>query len=86
MAEQTTQPAKAIDEQRLRTLIAQEIAPYVEMHGGAIELVELCGTTVRVRLRGACEQCSAAVITLHVGIERLLRRALDPAIRVEQVL
>lgn len=74
-----------LDRERLCALMKQEIVPYVEMHGGTIEVIEVVGTTVRVRLRGACEHCSAALITLRVGIERLLRRALDPAIRVERV-
>ncbi|MCX8051914.1 MAG: NifU family protein [Chlorobi bacterium] len=78
--------APMLDLDRLREILEREIVPYVEMHGGTFELVEVEGTIVRVRLSGACERCDAATITLRVGIERMLRRALDPAIRVERVV
>lgn len=80
-----TTPGNHLDRERLSAVLQQEIIPYVEMHGGTIEVVEIVGMTVRVRLRGACERCNAAIMTLRVGIERLLRRTLDPAIRVERV-
>jgi len=75
----------AFDVERLKELLEREIVPYVEKHGGSLELVEVTGSTVRVRLRGACEHCSAQMVTLRIGIERLLRRALDPSLRVEHV-
>lgn len=75
----------AFDVERLVELLSREIVPYVEKHGGRLELVEVSGWIVRVRLRGSCEHCSAQMVTLRIGIERLLRRALDPSIRVEHV-
>ncbi len=80
--QQTTE----IDTEQLRAILDREIVPYVTMHGGTIELVECSGWTVRIRLSGACERCDAAMITLRLGIERLLRRLINPAIRVERVV
>ncbi|GIV54015.1 MAG: NifU family protein [Candidatus Kapaibacterium sp.] len=74
-----------LDQEQLRAILEREIVPYVTMHGGTLELVEVDRLIVRVRLRGACERCDAAMITLRVGIERLLRRLINPAIRVERV-
>ena len=75
----------ALDIQQLHALLEKEIIPYVEMHGGRLELVDVDGWTVRLRLGGACHSCSAQMMTLRIGIERLLRRAINPLIRVEHV-
>ena len=54
--------------------IIDAIRPNLQGHGGDIELV---GTdddnTVRVRLQGACSGCPGAVMTLKLGVERLLK-------------
>ncbi|MCX7929240.1 MAG: NifU family protein [Chlorobi bacterium] len=76
----------AFNLETLRQILQRDVVPYVELHGGTFELVELVGNIVRVRLGGACQRCDAVTLTLRVGIERLLRRAIDPAIRVERVL
>jgi Fe-S cluster biogenesis protein NfuA len=78
------EPAR-LDHNQLRAILEREIVPYVELHGGRFELVDVDGWIVRVRLGGMCQRCDAAMITLRVGIERLLRRLIDPAIRVERV-
>jgi Fe-S cluster biogenesis protein NfuA len=47
----------------------------IERDGGSIELVSIDETgIVKVRLNGACSKCSASSITLHGGIERILRK------------
>ncbi|MDQ7082706.1 MAG: NifU family protein [Aquificota bacterium] len=44
------------------------IKPYVRSHGGDVELVDIKGDTVYVRLKGACQGCSQVSITLKEGI------------------
>lgn len=53
-----------------------DVRPYVESHGGNVEVVDVEGDTVRVRLSGACAGCTASAITLQEGVERALRTAL----------
>jgi Fe-S cluster biogenesis protein NfuA/nitrite reductase/ring-hydroxylating ferredoxin subunit len=53
-----------------------EIRPYVESHGGAVELVEISDGVVRVRMSGACEGCAASAMTLRRGIETAIRERL----------
>ena len=62
------------------------IRPSVREDGGDIELVEtIAPSLVRIRFLGACVGCPSSSVTLHHGIERMLRAKIDPAIRVEAV-
>jgi Fe-S cluster biogenesis protein NfuA len=60
---------------RVQEVIDLEIKPMIERDGGSIELVSIDETgIVKVQLSGACSKCSASSITLHGGIERILRK------------
>ena len=60
---------------RVQEVIDLEIKPMIERDGGSIELVSIDEAgIVKVRLSGACSKCSASSITLHGGIERILRK------------
>lgn len=60
---------------RVEQVIDQEIKPGIERDGGSINLVSIDEQgRVYVRLHGACSKCSASSITLHGGIERILRK------------
>jgi Fe-S cluster biogenesis protein NfuA/nitrite reductase/ring-hydroxylating ferredoxin subunit len=50
-----------------------EIRPYVESHGGEVELLDVDDGVVHVRMSGACHGCAGSAITLRRGIERSLR-------------
>ena len=54
-----------------------EIRPYIESHGGALELVDVEGGVVSVRMQGSCNGCAASAMTLRRGIEEKLRERLD---------
>ena len=60
-------------EEKVKDVI-ESVRPNLQSHGGDVELV---GTdedkTVKVRLRGACSGCPGALMTLKMGIERLLK-------------
>ncbi|MGB7581370.1 MAG: NifU family protein [Sedimentisphaerales bacterium] len=54
--------------------IIEAIRPNLQSHGGDVELVATeKGSTVKVRLQGACSGCPGARMTLKMGIERLLK-------------
>ena len=50
-----------------------ELRPYVESHGGQVELLEVDDGIVHVRMSGACQGCAGSAITLRRGIEQTLR-------------
>lgn len=54
-----------------------EIRPYIESHGGALELVDVQDGVISVRMSGACNGCAASAMTLRRGIEGKLRERLD---------
>jgi Fe-S cluster biogenesis protein NfuA/nitrite reductase/ring-hydroxylating ferredoxin subunit len=54
-----------------------EIRPYIEGHGGALELVDVEDGIISVRMSGACNGCAASAMTLRRGIEGKLRERLD---------
>jgi len=63
-------------QQRVKEVI-DLVRPALQDHGGDIELL---GTdddnTVRVRLQGACQGCPGAVMTMKMGIERVLKEKI----------
>ena len=64
----------------------EELRGMLQADGGDMELVEIDGTTVRLRLVGACGGCPHATMTIKDGIERILREQVDEAIIVERVM
>jgi Fe-S cluster biogenesis protein NfuA len=63
-------------EQKVKEAL-ESIRPALQSHGGDIELV---GTdddnTVKVRLRGACQGCPGAQMTMKAGVERILKETV----------
>ncbi len=63
-----------------------ELRPYLMADGGNVEVVEIDGPIVKVRLQGACGSCPSSTMTLKMGIERKLREAIPEVDEVVQVL
>jgi Fe-S cluster biogenesis protein NfuA len=66
--------------------VLDEMRPYLMSDGGNVELVELDGPIVKLRLQGACGSCASSAMTLRMGIERRLREMIPEISEVEQVL
>jgi len=49
------------------------IRPALEADGGGIELVDVVDGVVQVRLKGACQGCPGAQMTLKMGVEKVLK-------------
>jgi Fe-S cluster biogenesis protein NfuA/nitrite reductase/ring-hydroxylating ferredoxin subunit len=56
-----------------------EIRPYIESHGGGLDLLDVEADTgiVHVRMHGSCHGCAGSAITLRRGVEEKLRERLD---------
>ena len=59
------------------------IRPYIQGDGGDIELVDIVQGIVQIRLAGACVGCMHSMMTLQVGIERMLKEAVPEIVAVE---
>ena len=53
----------------------ESVRPYMESHGGDVELLSLEGGVARIRLRGSCSDCSASSVTLELAIKQALEEA-----------
>lgn len=53
-----------------------EVRPYIESHGGALELLDVEGGVVHVVMSGSCHGCAASAMTLQRGIETKLRERI----------
>lgn len=62
--------------------IEKKIAPMLRMDGGDIELVDVDGKNVIVRLRGACAGCAGAKATLQNLVQETLRKEVSPDIYI----
>ena len=66
--------------------VLDELRPYLMADGGNVEIVEIDGPIVKVRLQGACGSCPSSTMTLKMGIERKLREEIPEVSEVIQVL
>jgi Fe-S cluster biogenesis protein NfuA len=63
-----------------------EIRPYIEAHGGGVELAGVSDDgVVEVRLKGACRGCPMSELTLRLGIEQVLRESIPEVKEVRSV-
>eukprot|EP00894_Picocystis_sp_ML_P000441 jgi/Pico_ML_1/50958/g2072.t1 len=66
-------------------LVLDELRPYLMSDGGNVELVEVDGLTVKLRLQGACGSCPSSTTTMTMGIKRRLMEKIPEILEVEQV-
>jgi Fe-S cluster biogenesis protein NfuA/nitrite reductase/ring-hydroxylating ferredoxin subunit len=53
----------------------EQVRPYMESHGGNVELLSLQQGIARIRLQGSCSDCSASSVTLELAIKQALEEA-----------
>lgn len=91
-AQESTAPADKPFAQRtivekikaVEKVLEEEIRPKLNMDGGSVELVDLAGSTVKIRLVGMCSGCVNAQATVKNFIEKTLQEKLDTTLTVEQ--
>ncbi len=59
------------------------VRPYLQSHGGDVELVRIEGGAAKVRLQGSCNGCSMSAVTLRETVEEALVEQVDEIDRVE---
>lgn len=69
----------------IQKAIDEKIRPWLKQDGGDLELVDVDGDSVYIKLRGACATCSAAHITMKQFIEKKLQGEVSPKLKVEEV-
>ena len=65
--------------------VLDEVRPYLIADGGDVELVEIDGLVVRLKLNGACGSCPSSTVTMRMGIEKRLMEKIPEIMEVEQI-
>lgn len=65
--------------------LEREIKPALKQDGGDIELVDVEGDLVLVKLKGTCASCTASQVTLKHYVETKLQEFVTPELVVEEV-
>lgn len=61
----------------------EDVRPFLESHGGNVELVAIEEPVVRLRLQGSCHGCPSSRVTLKLALEEAIVKA---APEIEQVI
>jgi len=65
--------------------VLEKVRAGLQRDGGDIELVEIKGTVVYVKLKGACGSCPMATLTLKSWVETNLKREIPEISAVQSV-
>lgn len=71
--------------ERLTALLAEEIAPALQISAGDVEVVEIADGVARIRLHGVCASCPSTMMTIVMGIEQELRKRIPEIEYLEAV-
>jgi Fe-S cluster biogenesis protein NfuA len=77
--------AAASDDPKLaeiEAILDERIRPYLAGDGGWLEVVELTGTTLKIRYEGACGSCPSSLTGTLMAIENMIKDEIDPEIEV----
>lgn len=69
---------------RIEKVLEEDVRPQLNMDGGNVELIDVNGNVVKVRLLGMCNGCLAADATLKGFIEKTLKEKIDSSLTVEK--
>jgi Fe-S cluster biogenesis protein NfuA/nitrite reductase/ring-hydroxylating ferredoxin subunit len=60
-----------------------KVRPYLDSHGGNVELIGISDDVVRLRLQGSCKSCPSSSMTLKLAIEEAIMAAAPDVIAIE---
>lgn len=69
-------------EDRVQEALA-EVRPYMDSHGGDVEVLGVADGVLRLRLKGSCDGCPASASTLELAIKEALERAAPDLLGLE---
>ncbi len=65
------------------TRALDSVRPYLDSHGGNVELIAIENDVVRLRLEGSCKSCPSSSMTLKLAIEEAIMNAAPDVVRIE---
>jgi Fe-S cluster biogenesis protein NfuA len=70
---------------RVARVLAEEVAPVLQMDGGDVELLDVSDGVAQVRLRGGCAGCPSTIQAVVMGLDQELCRRVPEIKYVEAV-
>ncbi len=70
----------------LETRVTQaldKVRPYLDSHGGNVELLGVDDGVVRLRMQGSCKSCPSSALTLKLAIEEAIYAAAPDVVSIE---
>ncbi|MBW1893876.1 MAG: Fe-S cluster assembly protein NifU [Deltaproteobacteria bacterium] len=81
-------PARMTNIQKIKLveeILEREIKPVLSKDGGDIELIDLEGDNVFVKMLGACAGCQTSQVTLKNFVQTKIRELVSPDLNVKEV-
>jgi len=69
-------------EERLHEAL-NAVRPYMQSHGGSVEVISLEGDIARLRLQGTCKTCPSSTVTLELAVRRAVEQACPDLVGFE---
>jgi Fe-S cluster biogenesis protein NfuA len=60
-----------------------KVRPYLDSHGGNVELLGVADGVVRLRMQGSCKSCPSSSLTLKLAIEEAIYAAAPDVVTIE---
>ena len=68
--------------EEVNRVIKSDIRQLIEADGGRIKLRKVENGIVFIEMTGACDGCPAIALTLHGGVERILKMKIEEIVAV----
>jgi Fe-S cluster biogenesis protein NfuA/nitrite reductase/ring-hydroxylating ferredoxin subunit len=65
------------------TKALDKVRPYLDSHGGNVELLGITDGVVRLRMQGSCKSCPSSAMTLKLAIEEAIYAAAPDVVAIE---
>jgi Fe-S cluster biogenesis protein NfuA/nitrite reductase/ring-hydroxylating ferredoxin subunit len=65
------------------TKALDKVRPYLDSHGGNVELLGISDGIVRLRMQGSCKSCPSSAMTLKLAIEEAIYAAAPDVVAIE---
>ncbi len=69
-------------EERVRAALAS-VRPYLQSHGGNVELLDVEDGVIKLRLEGSCHGCPSSLMTLKLAIEKAINEHAPDSAGIE---
>lgn len=70
-------PNTEISQETVSSVLAERVRPRLQAHGGDVHLIDIEGTTIKLKVSGACQSCPS----LNDTIEEVILQSLQESLR-----